>query len=40
MPHPQSWNNPWHGRADGASVRRILEDGCLGLRVGFIALAS
>jgi len=25
MPHPQSWNNPWHGRADGASVRRILE---------------
>jgi len=27
---PAIVDNPWHGRADGASVRRILEDGCLG----------
>ncbi len=26
----QRWNNPWHGRAAGAAIRRTLEDGCLG----------
>src|SRR5664279_2728451 len=26
----QPWNNPWHGRAAGAAIRRTLEDGCLG----------
>ncbi len=25
----QRWNNPWHGRAAGATERSTLEDGCL-----------